>query len=86
MVIGQEESSTNQAGHKRGTPREMPTANSLVVAMSIEELRSFSQVPTNISLELSDSVAAPTIRGQIMLSISPASSLLLDFAFLSRFW
>ena len=31
----------------------MPTASSLVVAMSVEELRSFSQILVDISLELS---------------------------------
>ena len=38
---GHEEASTSQAGRKRGTPRESPTASSLVAAMSVEELRSF---------------------------------------------
>ena len=41
----------------------MPTASSLVATMSVEDLRSFSQVPTGISLELSDGASVPTIGG-----------------------
>ena len=41
----------------------MPTTSSLVDAMSVEELRSFSQVLANISLELSNDAVAPTIEG-----------------------
>ena len=47
MARGHEEASTSQVGHKRGTPRETPTVSSLVVVMSVEDLRSFSQVPTD---------------------------------------
>ena len=61
MVRGQEEGSISQAGRKRGTPRETPTASSLVSAMSIEELRFFSQVPTGISLELSNGSTVSTV-------------------------
>ena len=39
MERGHEEVSTSQAGHRRGTPLEMPTTSSRVVAMSVEELR-----------------------------------------------
>ena len=41
----------------------MPTTSNLVAAMSVEELRSFSQVPTDISLEFSDVATALTIGG-----------------------
>ena len=34
MIRGHKEVSTIQAGRRRGTPREMPTARSLVAAMS----------------------------------------------------
>ena len=63
MAGGQEETSTCQVGHKRGTPPEMLTASSLVAAMSIEDLRSFSQVHVGISLELSNGLAVTTTRG-----------------------
>ena len=39
----------------------MPTVSSLVVAMSIEELRSFRQVPAAIRLEVLDGTTTPTI-------------------------
>ena len=42
MARGHEEVSTSQARHRRGTPREMPTASSLVASMSVKELRLYS--------------------------------------------
>ena len=63
MAGGQEETSTSHVGRKRGTPQEMLTTSSLVAAMSIEDLRSFSQVHVGISLELSNGVAVTTTRG-----------------------
>ena len=60
MVRGHEEVSTSQVGCRRGTPREMPTASSLVIAMSAMELRLFSQIPTEISLETSDDATTST--------------------------
>ena len=63
MVRDHEKTSTSQARCKRGTPWEMPTISSLVTAMSIEELRSFNQVPSNITLEVENSPVAPTIGG-----------------------
>ena len=61
LARGHEETSTSQAGRKRGTSRETPTVSSLVAAMSIEELRSFSQVPADIKLKVADDMATPTI-------------------------
>ena len=61
MVRGHEEASTNQAGCKRGTPRETPTVSTLVAAMSVEDLRSFRQVPTAIRLEESDRTTTSTM-------------------------
>ena len=42
MARGHEEVSTSQARRRRGPPREMPTASSLVVAMYAEELRLYN--------------------------------------------
>ena len=61
MARGQEETSTSQVGHSRGPNQEMPSASSLVFSMSMEELRSFYQIPDNISLELQDGPAASTV-------------------------
>ena len=60
MARGHEEVSTSQAGRRRGTPWEMPIANSLVVAMSAEELRLYNQFPAKIILETSDDAATST--------------------------
>ena len=46
MERGEEETSTSRAGCRRGAPRELPTASSLVAAMFVEELRFVCQVPT----------------------------------------
>ena len=62
MARGHEKASISQAGRKRGAPWEMPTASSLVAAMSVEDLRSFSQIPATIRLEMSDG-AATSIMG-----------------------
>ena len=42
MIRGHEEVSTSQVGRRRGTPREMHIASSLVVAMYVEELRLYN--------------------------------------------
>ena len=62
MARDYEEVSSSQAGHWRGTLREMPTTCSLVVAMSTEELRLYSQVATEIILEMLDGLATSTVR------------------------
>ena len=61
MMRGQEETSTSQVGCKKGSSRESPIASSLVASMSMEELRSFYQVPNNISLELLDGPTCATV-------------------------
>ena len=95
MERGQEETSTSQAGRKRGTPRESPIASSLVAAMSVEELRSFCQVPMDISLELSDEAVVSIVGGadnvvyftreQLFAGLrSPISSLVKQFLYFTR--
>ena len=59
---GQEETSTSQVGHRKGSSWESPTASSLVASMSVEELRSFYRVLDDISLEFSDEPTFSTIR------------------------
>ena len=61
MTRGYKEVSNSQVGRRRGTPRETPTASSLVVAISAEELRLYSQDPAEISLEMSDGPATSTV-------------------------
>ena len=62
MARGQEKTSTNQDGHKKGLGRDQPFLSNLVSYMSMEELRSFFQIPNNISLEVSDDPNVSTIR------------------------
>ena len=62
MVRGQDEASTSQVGHGRGPIRELPSTSSLVSSMSMENLRSFCQIPDIISLELSDGPTVSTVR------------------------
>ena len=54
MARGQGETSTSQAGHRKGLGRDQPSVSSLLSSMSMEELRSFCRIPDNISLEVSD--------------------------------
>ena len=61
MTRGHEEISTSQVGRRSGIPWETPTASSLVVIMSVEELKLYSQIPTEINLEMSDDVATSTL-------------------------
>ena len=50
------------------TPRETPIASNLVVVVSIEELRLYSQVPIEIGLEVLDGLATLTV-GEVDNSI-----------------
>ena len=52
-----------KSGVRGGPPQEMPIISSLVADMSIDELRSFSQLPANIRLGVADDPATPTIGG-----------------------
>ena len=61
MARGREKVSTSHAGRRRDTPWEPPTASSPVAAMSVEDLKLYSQISTEISLETSDSAAFSTI-------------------------
>ena len=57
MARGHKEASTSQAGRKRGTPWETPMVSSLVIAIFVEDLRSFRQVLAAIILEMSNNTA-----------------------------
>ena len=63
MARGHEETSTSQVGRKRRTSRETPSVSSLVVATSVKEVKSFSQVPTDIRLEVVEGPIVLTIGG-----------------------
>ena len=54
MARGQEETSTSQAGRRRGYGRDTLSTSSIISSMSMEELRSYCQIPENIDFELLD--------------------------------
>ena len=62
IARGQEETSTSQAGCRRGPSRDTPSASSLISSLSMEELRSYCQIPNTIDFELSDGPAESTIN------------------------
>ena len=61
MVRGQEETSTNQTGCRRGPGRDTPSTSNIVSSISMEEFRSYYPVPGNIDIELTDGPAVTTI-------------------------
>ena len=60
MARGHSEVLTSQIGCRRGTPRETPTTSNVVV-MFTEELRLYSLVPAEISLEVLDGPTTSTV-------------------------
>ena len=61
MARGQDETSTSQAGRRRGPGRDKPSASSIISSLSMEELRSYCHIPDNIDLELPNGPAESTI-------------------------
>ena len=62
MARGQEETSTSQAGRRRGPSRDSPSASSLISSLSMEELRSYCQIPNNIDFELPEGPAESNVN------------------------
>ena len=62
MEKGQEETSTSQARHRRGPSRDTSSASNLISTLSMEELRSYYQIPNNIDFELPDGPTKSTIN------------------------
>ena len=95
MARGQEETSTSQAERRRGPSLDMPSASNLISSLSMEELRSYYQIPNNIDFELPDGLAESTIneedtvvyftREQLVAELRfPISSLVKQFLHFSR--
>ena len=61
IAKGKEETSTSQARGRRGPGKDMPSASIIISSLSIEELRSYYQIPNNIDFELPDGQAESTI-------------------------
>ena len=95
MARGQEETSTSQAGRRRGPSQDTPSASNIISSLSMEELRSYFQISDNIDFELTDGPAEPTIgakNGAIYFTWEqlatelrfPISSLVKQFLHFSR--
>ena len=95
LARGQEETSTSQAGCRRGPSRDTPSISSLISSLSMEELRSYCQIPNNIDFELPDGPTESTIDEedsvvyftweQLTAELRfPISSLVKQFLHLSR--
>ena len=61
MAKDQEETSTSQVVRRRGPTQELASVSSLASSISMEELRSFCQIPDSISLEFLDGPATSTV-------------------------
>ena len=61
MARGQEETSTSQADRIRGPDRDTPFASSIISSLSMEELKSYCQIPNNIDFELPGGPTESTI-------------------------
>ena len=57
MARGQEETSTSQAGYRRGPSRESLSASNIISSLSMDEVRSYCQIPEDIEFELSEGPA-----------------------------
>ena len=64
MARGQEETSTSQAGRKRGPTRGTPSTSSIISFLSMEELRAYCEIPDYIDVMLSDGPSRNTIGGE----------------------
>ena len=54
MARGQEETSTSQAGRKRGPTRGTPFTSSIISSLSMEKLRAYCEILDDIDVMLSD--------------------------------
>ena len=62
MARGQEETSTSKARRRKGPSRDTPSARSLISSLSMEELRSYCQIPRNIDFEFPDGPVESTVN------------------------
>ena len=93
MARGQEETSTNQPGRKRG-PR-IPSTSSIISSLSIEELRAYCQILDDIDVVLSKGSVENTVgqeynavfftRERLAAGLRfPVSSLVKQFLYFTR--
>ena len=64
MARGQEETSTSQAGRKRGTTRGTPSLSNIIFSLFMEELRAYCEIPDDIDVMLLDGPAQNTVGAE----------------------
>ena len=64
MTRGEEETSTSQAGRKRGLARGTRSTSSIVSSLTMEELRTYYEIPDNIDLKLMENSDKSTLGGE----------------------
>ena len=64
MARGEEETSTSQAGRIRGPARKARSASHIVSSLTMEELRTYYEIPDNIDLKLIDKLDESTLGGR----------------------
>ena len=90
IARGQEETSTSQVGRRQGPSRELPSETSIIFSLSMDEVRSYCQIPEDIGFELSESPIESTMgdkyntvfftRKQLTIGLRiPMSSLVKQF-------
>ena len=62
MVRGREETSTS--GRPGGRPRAKPYASHIIASMTMEELKAYCEVPSNIDLRLMEGADESTLNGE----------------------
>ena len=63
MARSQEDTSTSQAGRKRGATLGLPSTSNSISSLSMEELKAYYEIPDNIDVMLSDGPTRNTIGG-----------------------
>ena len=64
MTRGEEETSTSQAGRKQGPASGTRSASSIVSSLTMEELRTYCEIPNNIDLKLMEKLDESTLGGE----------------------
>ena len=64
MTRGEEETSTSQVSRKQGPARGTRSASSIVSSLTMEELRTYCEIPDNIDLKLIEKLDESTLGGE----------------------
>ena len=64
MARGEEETSTSQAGRRRGPARWARSASHIASSLTMEELRTYGEIPDGIDLKLMDKPDKSTLGGE----------------------